>query len=141
MQLEDVSFEGYVPPEALPGYYQRADVFCSPSTINEAFGITLIEAMAAGTPTVVTSINSATIGEDGTTGLVVRPKEPQALAEAVLRLLEDRGYAERLAEAARDRALLFDWHKVADQLLEYYRESSVLAFKARPAKDGYADYS
>ena len=121
--LQDVLFEGYVSPEALPGYYQRADVFCSPSTVNESFGITLLEAMAARAPTVATSINgSNTLGEDGVTGLIVPPKEPELMAHAALRLLENRGLASQLASAAQERAHQFDWQEIARSLLSYYEE-------------------
>jgi phosphatidylinositol alpha-mannosyltransferase len=123
MQLQDVLFEGYVAPEALPGYYQRADVFCSPSTVNESFGITLLEAMAACAPAVATSINgSNTLGEDGVTGLIVPPKEPQLMAHAVLRLLDNETLGMSLASAAHQRARQFDWEEIAKSLLAYYCE-------------------
>jgi phosphatidylinositol alpha-mannosyltransferase len=123
MGLQDVLFEGYVPPEALPGYYQRAYVFCSPSTVNESFGITLLEAMASHAPAVATSINgSNTLGEDGVTGLIVPPKEPQLMAHAVLRLLDNQALASRLADAAQERARRFDWEEIARSLLAYYCE-------------------
>jgi glycosyltransferase involved in cell wall biosynthesis len=105
MGLRDVYFEGYVTPEVLPAYYQAAQVFASPSTVNESFGITLLEAMAAGTPAVATSMNgSNTLG----------------VAAALIRMLEDRAMAVRMAEAAQDRARQFDWSAVADKLLDYY---------------------
>lgn len=123
MGLQDVTFEGYVPAEDLPRYYQRADVFCSPSTVNESFGITLLEAMASGAPAVATSINgSNTLGEDGVTGLIVPPREPQLMAHAILRLLDNRPLAARLATAARERARQFDWEEIARALLDYYCE-------------------
>jgi phosphatidyl-myo-inositol alpha-mannosyltransferase len=123
MQLQDVLFEGYVSPHDLPGYYRRADVFCSPSTVNESFGITLLEAMAAGAPAVATTVNgSNTLGEDGVTGLLVPPKDPIAMAQAAQRLLEDRMLARDLAMAAQERARTFDWERVALSLLEYYEE-------------------
>jgi phosphatidylinositol alpha-mannosyltransferase len=121
MALEDVSFEGYVSPELLPSYYQRADVFCSPSTVNESFGITLLEAMAARAPAVATSINgSNTLGEHEVTGLIVPPRDPPAMAAAMERLLQDRRLAADLAAAAQERARTFDWGEVARQLLAYY---------------------
>ena len=121
--LGDVIFEGYVAPELLPSYYQRADVFCSPSTVNESFGITLLEAMAARAATVATTINgSNTLGEHGVTGLLVPPKDPDAIAASIVRLLEDRTLASRLAEAAQARARLFDWEKISLRLLAYYEE-------------------
>jgi phosphatidylinositol alpha-mannosyltransferase len=119
--LEDVHFEGYVEPERLPGYYRRADVFCSPSTVNESFGITLLEAMAAGTPVVATAINGRdTLGEDGVTGLIVPPKDGEAMADAALRLLDDRDFGARLSAAAQERARRFDWDNVAQRLVSYY---------------------
>lgn len=124
MRLEDVLFEGYVAPECLPGYYQRADVFCSPSTVNESFGITLLEAMAAHAPAVATSINGLnTLGEHGVTGLIAPPKDGAALADAIERLLDDRALAATLADAARERARRFDWSQIACDLLEYYEET------------------
>jgi phosphatidylinositol alpha-mannosyltransferase len=123
LDLMDVYFEGYVSPDKLPGYYQRADVFCSPSTVNEAFGITLLEAMAAGTPVVATTTNGpATLGPDGVNGLIVPPKDADALATAAIRLLEDRPLAAKMAASAHERARLFDWENVALQLLDYYQE-------------------
>lgn len=123
LALEDVLFEGYVKPELLSAYYQRADVFCSPSTVNESFGITLLEAMAAGAPAVATSINGTnTLGEDGVTGLIVPPKDANVLATAIERLIEDRLLAKQLADAAQERATRFDWEQIARQLLEYYEE-------------------
>jgi phosphatidylinositol alpha-mannosyltransferase len=121
--LRDVLFEGHVSAESLPAYYQRADVFASPSTVNESFGITLLEAMAARTPVVATSINGTnTLGEHGVTGLIVPPKNPPAMAEAIEQLLDDRAAAARYVEAAQDRARRFDWEQIALQLLDYYEE-------------------
>jgi phosphatidylinositol alpha-mannosyltransferase len=123
MELEDVTWEGFVAPDYLPSFYQRADVFVSPSTVNESFGITLLEAMAAGAPAVATSVNgTTTLGEDGVTGLIVPPKDEPAMAEAMQRLLEDRPMAQRLSGAAQDRARRFDWANVANDLLDYYAE-------------------
>jgi phosphatidylinositol alpha-mannosyltransferase len=112
-----------VQPEELSSYYQRADVFCSSSTVNESFGITLLEAMASGAPAVATSINgSTTLGEHGVTGLIVPPKDSHALAEAVTTLLGDRMLARRYADAAQERARTFDWEQIALKLLAYYEE-------------------
>ena len=124
-ELEDVLFEGYQPREVLPSYYHRADVFCAPSIENESFGITLLEAMAAGRPVVASNGNgSQTLGTDGETGLVVEGGNAVALAQAIERLLEDVSLAERLGVAAQQRASEFDWSIVASNILEYYREVS-----------------
>jgi phosphatidylinositol alpha-mannosyltransferase len=121
MGLAEVFFEGYVPPECLVGYYKRADVFASSSTVNESFGITLLEAMAAGAPAVATTINGyTTLGQHEVEGLIVPPKDAKALAEAIVRLLEDRPLAQRFAEAAQVRARRFDWENVALELIAHY---------------------
>jgi phosphatidylinositol alpha-mannosyltransferase len=123
MGLEDVTWEGFVAPDYLPSFYQRADVFVSPSTVNETFGITLLEAMTAGAPAVATSVNgTTTLGEDGVTGLIVPPKDEPAMAKAIERLLEDRVLARQMAQAAQERARRFDWENVANELLDYYAE-------------------
>jgi phosphatidylinositol alpha-mannosyltransferase len=124
-ELQDVLFEGYKPREALPGYYQRADVFCAPSIENESFGITLLEAMAAGRPAIATDGNgSQTLGNDGETGLVIEASNAVALAQAIERTLEDSRLAERLGAAAQRRAREFDWSIVAGNILDYYTEVS-----------------
>lgn len=124
-ELEDVLFEGYQPREALPAYYQRADVFCAPSIENESFGITLLEGMAAGRAVVATEGNgSQTLGKNGETGLVVEAGEASGLADALERLLEDRALAERLGMAAQRRAQDFDWSIVAAKIIDYYKEVS-----------------
>ena len=124
--LRDVLFEGYQPRQALPAYYHRADVFCAPSTENESFGITLLEAMAAARPVIATEGNgSHTLGKDGETGIIVRPGDPVPLENAIERLLEDRRTGERLGAAARNRANEFDWSIVARSITEYYAEVAV----------------
>jgi phosphatidylinositol alpha-mannosyltransferase len=119
--LADVLFEGFVEPPDLPGYYQRADVLCAPSTVNESFGISIAEAMAAGTPVIGTTIEGLkALVEPEVTGLAVPPKDVPALADALERLLSDAGLRERLGAGARERARRYAWENVARQLLDYY---------------------
>jgi phosphatidylinositol alpha-mannosyltransferase len=123
MALEDVLWEGYVPPDLLPAYYQRADVFCAPSTVNESFGITLVEAMCAGTPLVASEMGGfRMVATHGENALLVPPKDSAALAHAIQRLLEDKALSEKLSLSARERGRSFGWDRIAGQLLDYYRE-------------------
>jgi glycosyltransferase involved in cell wall biosynthesis len=52
----------------------------------------------------------------------VPPKEPQLMAHAILRLIDNKALALRLAEAAQERAQQFDWEEIAKSLLAYYCE-------------------
>ena len=86
----EVHFIGHVSPEDLVRYYQTSDVFCAPSTGQESFGIVLLEAMAAGRAIVASRIPGyAEVVEDGAEGLLVEPRNAEALAAALIRLLGD----------------------------------------------------
>jgi glycosyltransferase involved in cell wall biosynthesis len=109
LELNDqVSFLGNVPDADLPALYRSADLFVLPSTSRaESFGMVLVEAMASGLPCVTTEIGSGTsyVVQHGTTGFVVPPCAPQALAQAITRLVEDPGLRSQMGLAGRERAL------------------------------------
>ncbi|MBI3241685.1 MAG: glycosyltransferase [Chloroflexi bacterium] len=104
---EKVRFLGTVPDEALAALYRSADIFVLPASArSEAFGIVLLEAMAAGLPCVTTELGTGTsyVVQDGVTGLVVPARTPPALAEALNRLLADEALRARMGEAGQARA-------------------------------------
>lgn len=114
-------FVGSVSPHELPRYYTACDVFCSPATGRESFGIVLLEAMASGKPVVATDIRGYRfVVRHGVEGLLVERKNPEALALALVHVLADRELRERLAQAGRRRAEQFSWSAIADQTLAYY---------------------
>jgi glycosyltransferase involved in cell wall biosynthesis len=119
-----VSFLGLVPHSDLPDYYYNTDIFVFPPVWNEGFGLPPVEAMAAGVP-VVASKAGAIVETvvDGETGILVEKNDPFALAQAILRLLEDDSLRETMGRAGRRRALQqFTWDKIARTTLErYYR--------------------
>jgi glycosyltransferase involved in cell wall biosynthesis len=99
-------------------WYGRASVFCLPSE-QEGFGIVFLEAMASGLP--VVSTTAAAIPEvvpDGEAGLLVPPRDPAALADALVRLLQDPALTARLRAGGRGQARQFSWERVADRFLE-----------------------
>jgi len=102
-----VTFAGEVPDEDLPGCYHAADIFVLPANARaEAFGIVLLEAMASGLPCITTEVGTGTswVVQDGVTGLVVPPRDPQALAGAIQSLLADPTQRAAMGQAARARA-------------------------------------
>ena len=77
----DLVFVGSVPQADLPSYYASADLFCAPSLGGESFGIVLAEAMAVGLPVVCSDIGGyRDVVRDGAEGLLVPPRDPEALA-------------------------------------------------------------
>src|SRR5258707_13421546 len=91
---------------ALPALYQACDVFVLPSIErSEAFGIVQLEAMAAGRPVVSCDVGTgvAWVNQNEVTGLVVPPRDPDRLAAALNRLLDDPALRERLGQAGRER--------------------------------------
>ena len=83
---------------------RAADIYCQPNTSPEPFGISLVEAQAAGLPIVTTALGGALEIVDDTCGLLVAPHDPDALAAALRRLLGDDALRRRLGQAARDRS-------------------------------------
>jgi glycosyltransferase involved in cell wall biosynthesis len=95
---------GFVPPGELGPWYERAAVVAAPSR-REGYGVVVREAMAWGRPVVATSVGGLVDAvEDGVTGLVVPPRDPEALRRALERLLGDRDLRERLGAAGRSKA-------------------------------------
>ncbi|MBI3980309.1 MAG: glycosyltransferase [Chloroflexi bacterium] len=115
-----------VADEALPAYYQAADVFVLPSTHrSEAFGAVQLEAMAVGVPVVCTELGTGTtyVNRDGETGLVVPPRDAAALAGAVNRLLADDELRGRLGRQARHRVEAeFSAERMVDLVVTVYRQ-------------------
>jgi phosphatidylinositol alpha-mannosyltransferase len=105
----------------LPRYQRSAAIYCSPATGNESAGIVLLEAMAAGLPIVASNIEGyASVVTHGVEGLLVLPKDPDALSHALVHLLADGPLRERMSRMGQLRAEQFSWERVSQQVLSYY---------------------
>ncbi len=127
-----VRFLGGMPYTEIVPYYAAADAFWFPSNVrSEAFGIVQVEAMASGCPVINAAIphsGVAWVSRHEQEGLTVPIDDPMALASAVERLLSEPGLRDRLAAAARRRAIAeFDHRVMAERSLAVYRR--VLAGK------------
>ncbi|MBM4434173.1 MAG: glycosyltransferase family 4 protein [Chloroflexi bacterium] len=121
--LTDVLFAGRVGDVDKARFYRTADIFCAPSTGQESFGIVLLEAMAAGRAVVASDIHGyKKVVQRSVTGLLVEPKDPEALCRALTQLVDDPSLRERLGQAGAARAREFDWEHVARQLVGVYEE-------------------
>ena len=128
-----IDMRGAAPNEEVPSYLAACEVFVSPAVGQESFGIALVEAMAAGLPVVATDIPGyREVVSDGVEGLLVPPRDPEALAAGLVRVLTERELAKRLGEAGRERARTFDWPLVVDRVEELYLRAIESAGYDRP---------
>jgi len=128
LKLKNIHFIGYFGDkylEELREFYQRADVVVVPSTVKEAFGLVILEAMACSTPVVASNIGGIpNIIKDGKTGFLVRPRAPKEITEKVNKILENQKLRQVMGE--RCRKLIeerFTWEKVADTVKENYNQA------------------
>ena len=117
---EDVIFTGHVPTVDLVHIYNAADLFVYPS-LNEGFGIPMLEAMACGTP-VVTSNISALPEVAGDAAILVNPYNVEELAHATYGVLHNEELKQTLIEKGLERARMFSWEKTARETIEVYRQ-------------------
>ena len=123
--VDNVDFRGFVSLEDKARYYASVDVCCVPSTGNESFGYVVVEPMAAGRAVVASDIPGyRSVLTPGHDGVLVEPRDPQALALALVRTLADRDLRERLGANGMVTAQKFDWPNVAEQVLEAYHRAA-----------------
>ncbi|HYA54852.1 MAG TPA: glycosyltransferase family 4 protein, partial [Thermoplasmata archaeon] len=115
---------GHVGDDAvLASAYREARLTVLPSEY-EAFGLVLLESLAAGTPVVASRVGGIPeFIEDGKAGLLVPPKTPKALAEAIARIWNEPELARRFGEYGRDQVVpRYQWDSLVDRLDRLYRE-------------------
>ena len=119
--VEDlVSFHDAMPREELSRWYAAASLTCVPS-YNESFGLVAVESQACGTPVVAAAVGGLpTAVADGRSGLLVDGHDDCDYADAITRILDEPGLADRLRAGALDHAADFGWPRAADELLDVY---------------------
>lgn len=104
-----------------PIYYGRADLYLCPTT-KASFGITLLEAMACGTPLAVSNITGfRELINGGNEAVLIRKGDPAAWTDAIVELLRDGRRREAMRAAGLAKAALFAWPRIGEQVTGVYR--------------------
>ena len=120
--IKNVEFLGWLSDKELQSIAAESRFGIFPSRI-ESFGLSVVEAMAAGLPLIAARGGAVAENiEEDLTGRLVPVNDPDALTEAILSLLEDQQSAENRAKAAKTAAReKFSWEKTADRMFELYQ--------------------
>ncbi|HEX4136728.1 MAG TPA: glycosyltransferase family 1 protein [Bryobacteraceae bacterium] len=117
---ERIRITGYLTDEQIGEWYARAGIFAFPS-MDEGFGMPVLEAMAAGIP-VVAGNRSALPEVCGGAAVLIDPRNEDELASALVSLATDQARVTALVESGRKRAMEFRWEKAVNETLTVYRE-------------------
>jgi glycosyltransferase involved in cell wall biosynthesis len=110
-----MTFHGPVSRVCTTEWYRQSDVFVLP-TLSDGFALTQLEALAQGLP-VITTPNCGRVVADGKTGFVVPPRDPQALAEAILKFVREPELAGRMAADCRAAVAAYSIDALGKQLV------------------------
>ncbi|MFW9923094.1 MAG: glycosyltransferase family 4 protein [Candidatus Thorarchaeota archaeon] len=122
LKIKDkVLFTGYLPENDFLPYFRVSDVLVVPSTY-EPFGIVALEGMATKTPIIVSDVGGLSeIVDHRWTGMKVPPENSDALADAIIELLENDLLRKQLVKNAMQKLKhVFDWSIIADQTIKIY---------------------
>jgi glycosyltransferase involved in cell wall biosynthesis len=117
---DQVLFVGRVPEADLPAFYSAADLYVT-SSLLEGFGLPVLEAMACGAPVVCSRAGSLPEIAEGV-ALLIDPRDPDALAAAIARVLSDGALRQGMADRGVARARAFPWEESVAKLFQIYRE-------------------
>ena len=116
-----IFFEGQIHGNR-PEYFATSDVFCYPAS-KASFGITLLEAMAAGTPVVATDNRGfRDVIKDGVNGILVPQDRPWELSQALVMILQQKELARKIGQEGQRQAEHYSWSRITDRVLDFYNE-------------------
>lgn len=117
----NIIFTGQIPINELIRHYAGADVFVLPSYY-EGQGLVLLESMACGTPVVATRVGGIPeVVTDGENGLLVEPRKPEQLADAILKIINDTELRIKLGKNGRETTVKnYDWKVIAEKMEKIY---------------------
>ncbi len=121
-RLSDTVFTGYLSGRELARAYASGDIFFFPSD-TESFGNVTLEAMSSGLPNVVArAYGNISLVDDGVTGYLVDAGDEQKFTEYLLEISGNEGLRNKMGTTSRQKAQLYEWERILDQLVSYYEE-------------------
>lgn len=129
-----VRFLGYMPEDTLAIMYRLAGVFVFPS-LYEGFGLPPLEAMASGTPVVVSNVSSLP-EVAGDAAILVNPLDPSDIADGIVRVLTNDDLRRDLRRKGVERARQFSWEASARRVREIYAQVASVPVLAPPVPHG-----
>ncbi len=125
-----IQWLGHISTEDKNVRLRNADLFCVPSLSGESFGVVLLEAMAAETPIVASNIEGyMAVARNHQDAVLVPPKDPSALAKAILKVLGDTEFTKKLVKSASKRAKEYSMEKLAVAYEKIYEGCMGPAYK------------
>ena len=121
---EQITFIGKCDRESLVRFYNAADVLLAPS-IYEGFGLTILEAMACGTPVITANVSSLP-EVAGNAAITLAPTDVEGITKAVLRLHQDSGLRACLIQKGLERVKNFSWNSSVRQTVDVYEQLTKL---------------
>ena len=118
----NMTFHGPVSRDRAAEWYRQCDVFVLP-TLSDGFALTQLEAMAQGVPVIATP-NCGRVVAEGQTGFIVPARDPQALADAILKFAGDRHLAAAMAPACRAAVKAYSVEAFGRRLVEIIGKQS-----------------
>jgi phosphatidylinositol alpha-mannosyltransferase len=119
--VDHVRFLGQIDDAGKASAMRSADAYCAPNLGGESFGIVLVEALAAGTPVVASDLDAfRRVLQGGDVGCLVPVGDGDALADALIAVLEDDALRERFVTAGSAAVQRYDWSVVASQIMRVY---------------------
>lgn len=118
-----IFFVGNVSNEKIPEYMAKADLFVLPS-LSEGFPLVIAEAMASGLPIVTTNVGGLPdIVKNGENGFLVEPKNPEALADKIMLLLNNKNTCKKISNTNKIIIRDYSWSNITEKLERIYNEA------------------
>ena len=120
--LRNVIFEGKIAEDKVQNYYASCDIFCSPATHGESFGLVLVEAMACQKPVVAFDNEGyKEFLKDKKGGILVKNRDFKELAKKLEILIKNEKLRKKMGEIAQKEAKRYSWKKIAQKVLDFYQ--------------------